>query len=189
MKKQNKGKLRVSYSLLSLWSSGRHEEAISLYLHKPLPKTKAMQFGSEFHKKLEDAISMHKRIKLGKSTFEFKNPEPEKRIVTPFNDRWDMSGMIDCYDEGTIYEFKSGVISSTDYSNGYQIPFYFLMCVRNDLVAKEAYIIHYNQHEKKADWTKVWNNKEQMEKAENYIDSLAPEIEEYFLSEGVPLEK
>jgi len=148
-----------------------------------------MAFGIDFHQKLEYAISNHKRILLGKSKFEFDNPETEKIVVSSYNELFDLKGILDCYDKPTLFEFKSGIISSTDYSNSYQIPFYFLICEILGIEVKSAYLIHYNQHNKNTDWVKIWNGKQQIEKAKNYIDSIGPEIYEYFTNNNIPLQK
>lgn len=184
-----KAKLRISYSLLQLWSTGRHEEAISLYLHKDLPKTKAMTDGIKFHKLMEEEITQTKNITVGNTHFSLKNPRPEYKIITPYNERWDMSGTIDCLDDKTVYEFKTGVVPSTDYARGYQIPFYFLLMEKENIVVENAYVIHYNQYSNKTDWTMIWNGPLHIQKAQNFIDSLAPEIEQFFTEQNIPFDK
>ncbi len=182
-------RLRLSYSLLNLWTTGRHEDAIKLYLHQPLPQTRAMKFGKKFHEKVAFAINTHKRMVVGNSKFEFKNPQTELKLIVPFNEKWDLSGTLDCLDEDTLYEFKSGETSSVDYANDYQVYFYFLLCELAKIPVEEAFLIHYNQFIKRADWVLVWNGEGQKEEARNYIESLAPEISDFFEKNNIPLDK
>jgi len=184
-----KNKLRLSYSLLTLWNNGRWEDSVKMYLHLETIKSKAMADGLELHEKWAKEITKNKRLKLGEAGFKFKNPKCEVKKIVSYNHRWDISGTFDILDGDTIYEMKSGVMSSLEYLNTYQLPLYFLIAEIAGIKVEKGVLIHYNQHKKETDASVLWNNKRQIEKAKNFIDSLAPEIEQYFVINNIPLEK
>lgn len=182
-------KLRLSFTLLTLWNNGRWTDAVKMYRHEPTEKSQAMIEGLAMHEKWEREINKSKRLKLKGHSFNFTNPQCERKMVVGYNDRWDLSGTFDVLDGGTIYEFKSGKMNSLEYVNGYQLPFYFLIAKRANIPVEKAILVHYNQHIDKYDTSMLWNSTKQIEKAENFIDSLAPEIETYFVKNHISFEK
>ena len=182
-------KLRLSYSLLTLWNNGRWEDAVKMYLHKDTFKTRQMREGLEMHKAWEKEIKEKNSLTIKSHTFKFKNPVCEFKVIAPYNKKWDMSGTFDVLSEDTIYEFKSGVMGSLEYSRGYQLPFYFLLAELSNISAKKGILIHYNQYTKEYDTTLLWNSKRLIKKAKNFIDSLAPEIEDYFVKHNISFDK
>ena len=146
-----------------------------------------MEDGVAFHKKWAKEIKDKRKLKIGKSELHFVDPQPEKEITLAYNDRWDIKGHIDCVDVPTIYEWKSGVMSSLEYGAGYQVPLYFLLGELSGLEIEKAVILHYNQYKDQADISIVWNSAPQIEKARNFIDSIAPDVEKNFLEAGLIL--
>jgi len=178
-------KLRLSYSLLNAWSRGRVDEAISLYLREDLPSSPALKYGKDFHKKVQKIIDEKKELNIVKTKLKFKKPETEKVIIINYSDRLDLKVIIDCLDTPFIYDWKTGVVNSLEYSNSYQFPLYFLACKMSGIDIERGFIVHYNQYEKKTDFTILWNGQTQIERATNYIESLAPEIYEHFEKHGI----
>ena len=178
-------KLRLSYSLLNAWSRGKTDEAVSLYLREDLPSSPALLYGKDFHKKVQKIIDKKKEITLANTHFKFNKPETEKKIIVNYSDLFDLKVIIDCIDTPEIYDWKSGVVNSLEYSNSYQFPLYFLACNLTGINVERGFMVHYNQYEKKADFTIIWNGQTQIERATNYIETLAPEIYEYFNKHGV----
>ena len=178
-------KLRLSYSLLNAWSRGNVDEAVSLYLREGLISSPALKYGKDFHKKVEKIINKKKEITLAGTNFKFEKPETEKVIIINYSDHWDLKVIIDCLDENTIYDWKTGVVNSLEYSNSYQFPLYFLACKMSGIDIERGFMVHYNQYEKKTDFTIIWNGQTQIERATNYIESLAPEIYEHFEKHGI----
>ena len=148
-----------------------------------------MEEGLALHQKWEKEITKSKKLDVGGTIFTFINPKCETKKIVSYNDRWDLSGTFDALDEGTIYEFKSGVMGSLEYTNGYQLPFYFLIAELDGIEVDKGILIHYNQHKDAVDATMLWNSKRQIEKAKNFIDSLAPEVEDYFIKNNISFEK
>lgn len=184
---KNNGRLRLSYSLLDIFSKGDIDRAVSLYLHLNKKGTVAMEEGKTYHEKWSKEIKKNNELKLGASTFTFKEPLSEHVIEIPYNDRWDIKAVIDCLDGDILYEFKTGTAESLEYARGYQIPFYFLVCELAGINVERALILHWNQHIKKEDFVIVYNSQELKDKAKNFIDSLAPELEQFFVEQGIIL--
>ena len=178
-------RLRLSYSLLYLWSAGRTDEAVALYTHKDLFKVEAFEVGKEWHKKWENQINTTKKLTIGKETFTFKDPTSEVKIVIPYNERWDLVGVVDIVDTDRFFELKSGTTSAWSYLQSYQIPLYFLLLDRAGTPKDSAMMIHYNQKEDFVESIPVWRSEEEIEEATNWIDSMAPEIESFFLEKNI----
>jgi hypothetical protein len=160
-----------------------------MYLHKETVKSKAMEDGLALHQKWAETITKKKTLDVGHTIFKFVEPKCEVKKIVSYNDKWDISGTFDILDGETIYEMKSGVMGSLEYLNTYQLPLYFLIAELAKIEVSRGILIHYNQHTNTSDVSMLWNNKRQVNKARNYIDSLAPEIEEYFITNKIPLEK
>jgi len=73
-------KLRLSHSLLLLWSQGRYDEAVAYYLKKELPIRKEYEEGKKWHKIWEEEIKSKKQVKIGSGLYKFKNPLPEYKV-------------------------------------------------------------------------------------------------------------
>ena len=179
-----KDKFRLSHSLLSLWGQGLIEDAINTYFHLNSKDNPRMAQGRELHQKWADTIKKNKVLNLGRSTFKFNTPKVEfgenGELNKPYNELWDIGGRFDCVDGDTLYEFKSGVKNSLDYAGEYQIPFYFLLAELAEIPLTKAYLIHWNQYLDKTDFVIVWNDRKQIEKARNLVDSIGPQIFNYF---------
>lgn len=177
-------KLRVSYSLLKMWQEDK-EQAVANYLHLPREKTPQMQHGIDRHKLWQDVIGTEGEITLGKTTYTFEDPFIEKEIIHDYNDLFLVKGYIDVLDGKTIYEFKTGVVSASQYSNSMQIPFYFMLCQMSGIEIDKAIIIR--EHEDVFDSAIVWNWQDIADEARNWVDSIAPEIYHYFTENNIPL--
>ena len=178
-------KLRLSYSLLHAWDRGDVQGAIDTYLHTNRFTTKAMKEGTEIHKKIQHHIDTKGKFPEWFFDWELKEPETEKEVVVSYNDYFDLKCYIDCYDKPIVFEHKTGTSDSLNWTRTWQLPLEFLMCELADIEVKLGILIHYNQHMKKGDYTVMHNSKIQRDYARNIIDSLGPEIREFFLQEGL----
>lgn len=178
-------KLRVSYSLLDIFSKGRVDDAVRMYLRLPGFTSPALEDGKLYHKRWEEEIMATKTIRIGRTVFNLKNPRTEEKHLIPYNKWWDLSGVIDCVDGDSFYEFKTGKSTSLDYASSYQVPFYFLMYDLLKKPKKQAFIIHYNQHTKEGDVMKLWGGEMMLERAKNFIDTIAPDVYDYFKNAGL----
>ena len=116
---------------------------------------------------------------------QLKNPVPDHEVIVSYNELFDLKGIYDCLDEDTVHEFKTGVMTSSEYANADQIPFYFLLDELTEGRLNQAYLIHYNQYLKKNDFVKIWKSNRLIEKARNLIESIGPEIWMFFNQQGL----
>lgn len=184
-----KKKFRLSHSLLLLWSQGLTDRAIETYFHINQSKDPKMMEGRRLHEEWASKINKDKTLTLGLTTLTFNSPQTEfggnGELNKPYNDLWDLGGRFDCIDSPVLYEFKSGVKNALDYAGEYQIPFYFLLADLAGLKIERAILLHYNQYLNKSDLVIVHNSKDQVNKARNFVDSIAPSVYQYFLDNGL----
>jgi hypothetical protein len=177
-------RLRISYSLLNLWERGQTDLATALYLHQDMPTNQAMKDGKAIHKQIEKhIIDKGKLPSFLNVSLPLTNPQPEKKIIASYNKSWDLSGVIDCLDDDFFLEFKTGTTPAFYYTRKYQSPFYFLLLEIIGEPREKSYLVKYNQHQKNGEVILLWKPK--LDKVKNYIDTLAPEIEEFFLERGI----
>ncbi len=175
-------KLRVSYTLLSLWRGGQHEKALQFYLKKLKLTSPAMEAG----KKWDDYVCKY-ALENNKLPVEFggdtlSNPKAQVKIEVPFNEICDVVGVFDVLTDDTLYEIKTGnAKDSSDYAMDFQVSMYLMLAPN----VEKAYIVHYDQYIKEHDRTLIWNSPEERERGKNFVESLSPEIYDYFLKEGV----
>ena len=184
-----KSRLRLSYSLLSQWASGNIDEAVALYLHKPMPSSQAMDDGKKYHEAWEASIKETKQVTIGKTQIKFADPRSELPVIVSYNDRWDIKAVFDCLDEPILYEFKTGKTDIMTYARSYQLPLYFLVAQLAGIEIVQARLIRHNQHNGETELMVIWNDEQMVEKARNYIDTLGPEIYDYFVKNGIPFDK
>jgi len=174
-------RLNLSFSALSMWSKGAIDSSMAIMFRLPQKRTKEMEEGLEYHKKWAEEIQRNKEL-FG---IKFKDPKVEMEVVCRYDDFWNIKGIYDCMDGDRLYEFKSGVMGSNEYARTMQLPFYFLIAELKGLKIREGRIIHHNQKINETDLTIVFNNKERISEARNFIDTLAPEIEKYVLENNL----
>ncbi len=179
-----RSRLRVSYSLLTLWERGQTDLATALYLHQDMPTTKAMDDGKRIHQEIEKYIGQYQKLpKFLGASLPLTNPQPEQKIIVSYNSRWDLSAIIDCIDDDFFIEFKTGTTPAFYYTRKYQSPFYFLALELNKTPRDKSFLVKYNQHNQKSEVILIWKSK--IAEVRNYIDTLAPEIEEFFIEKGI----
>ena len=184
-----KKKFRLSHSLLNLWASGETDRAIETYFRINQSQDPKMMEGRRLHEEWATKINKDKTLTLGLTTLTFTAPITEfggnGELNKPYNDLWDIGGRFDCIDSPVLYEFKSGVKNGLDYAGEYQLPFYFLLAELAEIKIERAILLHYNQYLHKSDLVIVHNSREQVNKARNWVDSLAPDIFKYFTDTGL----
>jgi len=180
-------KLRLSYTLLNLWDRGDVQGAVDTYLHLDKPMNQAVIEGREIHEQIAEYIDKHNCFPEWLFKYDLITPETEKEVIVSYNDLFDLKCYMDCYDMGTetLFEFKTGVSDSLNYTRTWQLPLYFLIGELASLPIKSGILVHHNQHTKTTDYTVMHNNKETKDLARNIIDSIGPEIRDYFLQEGL----
>lgn len=120
--------LKISYSIISAWKEGRHEEAIGMYLGKPLPGTDAMELGKlydeKWNKYIDDTGELPPELGGGK----LNNPSTQKkyRAVIPFSDEYQivLSGVMDILEDDMITDNKCGRTEAGVYVDKMQLDYY-----------------------------------------------------------------
>lgn len=178
-------KIRLSYSLLSLWERGDINGAIDTYFHIDRPSTEAMDNGKRVHKEIEEHIKVYNAFPDWFFNYPLKLPETEKEVVVSYNELFDIKGVFDCVDtvSGTLFEFKTGNSDSLEWARTWQLPIYFLLAELNKMDIEKALLIRHNG--KQSDYCVVHNSQRLRDKARNIIDSIGPEIHDYFTKEGL----
>ena len=178
-------KLRLSYSLIYQWSRGEVDKAIQTYFHMQQEDNKYMNDGRKIHKEIQDHIMSKKKMPDWFFRYRFDNPEVEKSVIVPYNDLFDIKILLDTYDSGTGFEYKTGNNDSLVWSRTAQIPIYFLVCNLAKIPLEKVYLMRWNQYNNTKDFVMIWNTKSAEEHARNWIDSYGTEIYEHFKSEGL----
>jgi hypothetical protein len=145
--------------------------------------------GTAYHLIWEREIKRTKQLKIGETVINFKNPECEKFIKTPFNEFFDLKGTMDCVDGSILYEFKSGKTKGLDFAGTMQIPIYFLLNEMTGNPLEKGILLHYDQHHKKTEYIVIWNDKIKMDGAHNWVETLGAEIYNYFIENKIPFDK
>lgn len=136
--------VKLSHSILSAWAMGRQEEAVGMYLGKPLPASEAMELGKTYDEIWNDYILTHKERPLELGGGKLENPQVQvkfrKRI--PFSDDYEivLSGVPDMIDTATgdydgvkfkapmiIDEHKCGRTTANQYIDRFQLDYYKLL--------------------------------------------------------------
>ena len=162
-------KFRASYSILSKWAGGQWEEAIKMYFKLETFTSPEMAEGKKWHEGWEKHIIATQALPLELGGKVLTSPVPELKKVVELRPWLDLVGVVDCYDSGTIYEFKTGKQSSEAYASSKQIGIYGLLCTYAGLYVEKAEIYHYDQYLKKYDMSVVWITDEMLKDAFNWI--------------------
>jgi len=184
MKKQI---FRASYSILNSWSRGYAQDAINMYFKLDREPNKFMIAGRKYHKEWEDYIiknnKMHPQLSSGNR--ELKDPQCELKLEMPINKHIELVGVIDCLDEHTIYEFKSGSYPSSQYANGKQVDIYSLLTKYHGYDVTKAFYLHFDQYIRETDSALVWITPERTQKAKEWVINVAEEMHNYLLNNGL----
>lgn len=179
-------KLRVSFTLLSLWRSGNIGALIDFYLKRPHETTPAMEEGKRWDEIVNVSVKEKKIIPAEFGGESLIDPKSQEKWEADYSEQFEIVGVPDIYDSPTIYEIKTGNSKdSGDYANDFQISMYFLLAELLNKPVDKAYIIHYNHITKRTDRSLVWNTEFERERARNFIDTLGSEIYVYFEQNGI----
>lgn len=174
-------KIRASYSLLSAWSQGRYEDALMAYFHIDRPMQDRYIDGDKLDKMATEYIDKHQQLPPEWGGDALDAPLTQFRIEAPYNSICNLTGYLDIYEpRGVITELKSGKSSARDYSRTKQVPFYIYGLKKMGKDVTFARIIRYNQNDGTRDRAIVYPNDNMLADVENWIDTIVPEIYQYF---------
>ena len=127
--------VKLSHSILAAWAMGRQEDAVGMYLGKPLAATPAMELGKAWDEIWEGVILKTGVMpkELATVSYELVTPvvQQKYRKIIPFSDQYQilLSGVPDLvHDDGkVIVDFKCGRTNATDYIEKFQLDYYKLL--------------------------------------------------------------
>lgn len=170
-------KLRLSYSILNLWARGLKDEAVNTIFNLEKKPTEAMTQGQAVDKLINDMVVNKNKLPPFFNNLKLKNPKSQYKIKLDYKN-FTLVGVLDCYDEGTIYEFKTGKIPSNVYAQGYQVAYYGFLTSKI-LPVSRIIVLRYNQFFNQSDATLVFYTPSLENKAINFIEKNTNEIYQY----------
>jgi hypothetical protein len=151
--------LRISYTALSLWERGDTQGFMDYMNGVRFSSTPQMQEGQDYDARACEEAVKNKRLLPEFGWYELKNPQPQLKLsidlTTPNGVHFTLVGVIDIYDEGLIYELKTGSMPSSSYARTKQTRIYALLCKLNKLPVTGMRIARYDQYHNKADVHKM----------------------------------
>lgn len=178
-------KLRASYSILDTWAKGRYEDAALYYFKLKSFTTEKMDDGIKLHQKWSQHIQLSNTLPIEFGNAPLKKPQCEVKLECSLGDWLTLVGRLDLYDDGVIYDFKSGVKNSSEYIESMQLPIYGLITKLNDMPTSMGKILHLNQYDMSTDQSWIWLTKESSKKALEWVKLYSSQMHEYFTSEGL----
>lgn len=179
-------RIRLSHSLIQAFERGNMQEVIDCYFHLNKKSNPAMDAGRALHAEIAESITNYNSLP---DYMDFKatflTPKTEHEVTVPYNEICDIKGVFDCLDEPNLYEWKTGVSDSLEWARTGQIPLYFLICELAGIDVNLAYLVRHNQHAHETDYAIIHNSQKLRDKARNVVDSVAWDIHQYFLDQGL----
>lgn len=170
-------KLRLSFTILNLWAKGLINKAVETIFNIKQDPTVDMIQGEIADKLITEKIIAEKKLPHFFNSLKLKNPIPQLKIEFDYNN-FVLVGVLDCYDEGDIYEFKVGKIPSNVYAQGNQVAFYGFLASQT-MPVKRIFVLRYDKILDKSDATLVWFSSSLIEKAKKFIEKNTQEIYQY----------
>lgn len=122
--------LKLSHSIISNWKEGRYEEAIGMYLGKPLPATDAMELGKLYDQKWSDHIQKTGDLpdELGGGKLDNPKVQIKYAVRVPLSEEYEilLRGVPDLTEPTMITDFKCGRTESNAYVDKMQLDYYAL---------------------------------------------------------------
>lgn len=178
---ENKPKFRASYTVLSMWDSGRWEDAISTLFKLEAYENDAMRDGKLLHDAWQKETEETGCLPAVFGGTPLVKPETELKIVVQVYDWLEIVGVIDVYDDGDVHEHKSGVLSSNTYARSKQAGLYAVIALRSGRTAKRLFLNHYNQYDKTADISVVWVTEKLLEETMDWVESVSQDMYNYLI--------
>jgi len=174
--------IKLSYSILNAWMSGKYEDSVGMYLGKDLPPTPYMELGKVKHKLWEGYTKKTGELHpdLGGGKLESPIVEQKYQKLIPFSDEYQIliRGVIDLQTPKTIIDYKCGRTVPSSYVDGWQLDMYKLF--RPEAI--EGRYICFNPYTKNVSIGVKFLNESSAELALENILTFGGEIIEYLLS-------
>lgn len=127
--------VKLSFSILNAWSAGKFEDAIGMYLGKPLPENPYMELGKLMHEKWATDILTTKKMPPELGGQKLKKPIVEQKYqkIIPLGTKYQvlLRGVIDLECEEKIgvivQDHKCGIGRCSGYVDSLQLDYYKLL--------------------------------------------------------------
>ncbi len=167
---------RCSFSILEPWSKGDWDEAIRRFYKTSIKVTPQMQAGRLMHEQWRaetNQTSCLPAVFGGKPLDPFKCEEKMECTL----DGWlNFVGIVDCMENHTIHEYKTGAADSLTYSRTMQTKVYQLLCAENAYYPNQAVIRHYNQYTQRVTTSYQYLSAKTLEYGREWIITNASEM-------------
>lgn len=175
---------RVSFSILDPWSRGDYDEAVKRWMRIETPPTQAMIDGQLLHRQWQEETTITKSLPSVFGGKSLENPLPEVKLECVLDDWIQFVGIIDCYEDGIVHEYKTGRSDSLRWARTMQTKCYDVLARSNGMSPKYAIIHHYNQHTKQITESKVYYSEYTRQLAREWIRTYASELKEALVRSG-----
>ena len=172
-------KFRASFSVLTMWSSGRYEDAVAAYFKLDSFTTPQMELGKELHLEWENevkATGCMPKVFGGKA---LKDPKTERKIVKEIEPWLDLVGVVDLLDSPRVIDYKSGVTSAAQYANSPQGGIYALLATLDGVYVDRVEIHRYNPYNKKVDMAIRWVTDKMLGETLEYVKTTSADMHSY----------
>lgn len=174
-------KFRASYSVLSAWADGNWERAVEMYFKLKQFTTPAMAEGKAYHEQWAKHTQATGCLPIEFGNTKLNKPVTEIKSVVSLGDWIDLVFIIDCLDEPTIHEYKTGKQSSDAYAGGMQLGVYGIGATLKGYYVTKGIIHHYDQHVKKSENSTVWLTDKLLDDAQNWVLTIGGDMHDYFI--------
>lgn len=200
--------LRISYTALSYWKRNDTQGMLKYFAGIRFNPTPQMQEGLRLDDEAcEHALKEHK-LPRHFGGFEVVDPITQLKLVGVISEGLvepvQLVGVIDTYDQGFIYEYKTGISSSSDYALTLQVPIYAMLLAdkntkyftldendkwieRKDLKIfppNGGRICRFNQYEGTTDIHHMIISNHTIETARRTVTGLIKEIQDFMSESG-----
>lgn len=170
--------LRASYSILNRWAEGDWQTATEMYFRLREIDSEPMKFGKQKHEEWEQEVIKNSRFPQvfgGRPVNQFKT---ELKIEKKLTDWLLLVGVVDLWlpDELTIVDWKTGVVTSEQYANGFQPPVYQILLPQ----AKRFEIHHFDQYNNHCDMSIGYLTDKTLSSAIDWVLTYGSEMHSYF---------
>lgn len=172
--------VKLSYSILNAWAHPmRQEDAVGMYLGKPLPETPQLTLGKLKHEAWANHILQHRAIPDELGGGDLANPVVEEKYekIIPLNEDYQIliRGMVDLVDGEYLYDWKCGVGEPAAYVSTMQLDYYKLLLPQ----VKEGQYRCFNPYNKKVTIGVKYLSEANAEAAVEHILTFGSEMIQY----------
>lgn len=178
-------KIRISFTLLSLWDRKEYDQVADYYSKKRTFTTDAMELGQAYDTLVNATVNKTGKLPPDFGGLQLNKPITQLKLEANLDDEIEIVGMPDVLDAPTLIEIKTGVTNSMTYIKSMQIGMYALLCELNNIKIDKAIVIRHDQYQKKTDWSMRWITPELIKQTKVQIYSKEPEIREFLEGRGL----